>query len=253
MRGHGESLTRLAQDLELLVCCAYPEATSRPQETRRGWRKGSDASQRAQDLRLHKLPRCQHPDHSGGRASGQEILLPDSGLGSRTYIVQEGVLATQQPLVAKQQLCGITAHCTQLKGPVEARIEVGGTEEHLPIYVAEVGENLLGLDYLQQSKSVLDGCECEVSVEIHKAPTALLPEASHRCCLSRELEGESLVNPEDVHGGVANLSSEMQMRPAGEALGVCEGVQKAGGLESHFEDTQKSSTGVPPHLQDLLQ
>ncbi len=66
------------------------------------------------------------------------------------------------------------------------------------------------------------------------------------------MEGEGLVNSEDAHGGVANLSSETRMRPAGEALCVCDGVQKAGG-PGHFEDMQESSTSVPPHLQDLLQ
>ncbi|KAK8375623.1 hypothetical protein O3P69_008434 [Scylla paramamosain] len=39
----------------------------------------------------------------------------------------------------------------------------------------------------------------------------------------------------------------MRMRPASEVLGVCEGVQKAGGPEGHFEDTQESSTSVSPY------
>lgn len=61
-----------------------------------------------------------------------------------------------EPPVARQQLCGITGQCTQLKELVQARIEVGGTKEYLPIYMADVSEILLGLDYLQQRKAVLD-------------------------------------------------------------------------------------------------
>lgn len=66
--------------------------------------------------------------------------------------------------MASQQLCGITRHCTQLKGLLEARIEAGGTEEHLPIYVDDVRLNLMGLDYLQQSKAVLDFGEMTMKV-----------------------------------------------------------------------------------------
>lgn len=85
---------------------------------------------------------------------------------------------------------------------LQASFEVGGTEE--PIYVADVGENLLGFDHLPRSKAVLDfgemtteigakvvsqqeSCgeawECGVSVEAHKIHTAPLPKATHRCCL----------------------------------------------------------------------
>ena len=175
-------------------------------------------------------------------------LTVDSG-AERTF-VQGGVLATGQPPVAQQQLCGITGHCTQLRGPVHARIEVGGTEEHLPVYVADVGENLLGLDYLQRSRAVLDFGEMtmavggnvvplqegggdvgerDVSCETHRVHTAPPPEASHRCRLGEEQEEESL-------------------GPDG-----CEGVRTTVDQEGHFEDTLGSSTEVPAHLLDLLQ
>lgn len=173
-------------------------------------------------------------------------LTVDSG-AERTF-VQDGMLATGQPPVARQQLCGITGHCTQLRGPVDARVTVGGTEECLPVFVADVGENLLGLDYLQRSRAVLDfgdmtmavggnvvplreggggAVECAVSVETHRAHAASPPEASHRCRLGKEKE--SLV-------------------PDG-----CEGVQTNMDPVGLVEGTQESSTGVPPHLQDLLQ
>ena len=175
-------------------------------------------------------------------------LTVDSG-AERTF-VQGGVLATGQPPVAQQQLCGITGHCTQLRGPVHARIEVGGTEEHLPVYVADVGENLLGLDYLQRSRAVLDFGEMtmavggnvvplqegggdvgerDVSCETHRVHTAPPPEASHRCRLGEEQEEESL------------------------GPGGCEGVRTTVDQEGHFEDTLGSSTEVPSHLLDLLQ
>lgn len=82
--------------------------------------------------------------------------------------------------------------------------------------MADVGEKLLGLDYLQQSMAVLDFGEmtlevrgsvvllqedsgdvgeCAVSVKTHKAHTTPPPEACHRCRLNKELEGESLGSP----------------------------------------------------------
>ncbi|XP_063875862.1 uncharacterized protein LOC135108633 [Scylla paramamosain] len=185
----------------------------------------------------------------GGQVDGKSCCLTVDSGAERTF-VQDGVVATGQPPVAQQQLCGITGHCTQLRGPVHARIAVGSTEEHLPVFVADVGENLLGLDYLKQSRAVLDfgemtmsvrgsvvplqeggvdAEECEASIETHRAHTASLPEASHRCRLSKEQKEESQGSEE------------------------CEGVQTTMDPEGHCEDMQGSSTGVPPHLQDLLQ
>ncbi|MPC32072.1 hypothetical protein E2C01_025375 [Portunus trituberculatus] len=213
-----------------------PRIARRPRKTGRGWRKGLNASQRARDPSPPKLLRRGHPDHS------------DSG-AERTF-VQGGVLATEQLPVTQQQLCGITGHCTQLRGPVYARIEVGGMEERFPIYVADIGENLLGLDYLQRSRAVLDfrdmtmvvggnvvplqesggdAVEREVSIETHRAHAAPSPEANHHCRLGEEQEEESL-------------------RP-----GECEAVQTTMDPEGHSEETQGSSTGVPPHLRELLQ
>ncbi|MPC49769.1 hypothetical protein E2C01_043583 [Portunus trituberculatus] len=158
------------------------------------------------------------------------------------------MLATGQPPVAQQQLCGITGPCTQLRGPVYARIEVGSTEERLLVYVADVGENLLGLDYLQRSRAMLDfgkmtmavggnvvplqesggdAVEREVSIENHQAHTAPSPEASHCCRLGEEQEEESLRS------------------------GGCEGVQMTMDPEGHSEDTQESSTGEEDEDPDL--
>lgn len=73
-----------------------------------------------------------------------------------------------------------------------------------------------------------------VSIETHTAHITPLPEASHRSSVSKEVEGEGLVSPEDALGFVVNLASETSMRPAGKALGVCKGVQKAGSPKGHL-------------------
>lgn len=112
--------------------------------------------------------------------------------------------------------------------------------------------------------------ECAGSVETHNARTAPLPEASHRCRLGKELDGEGPVTQPFVsetemrrpsadtgtvnaHGAVANLSSETRVKPAGQALGVCERVQVARGPEGHLVGLLENSINVPPHLQDLWQ
>ena len=81
-------------------------------------------------------------------------LTVDTG-AERTF-VRMGVAAAPNPPEAREQLCGVTGDCTGLKGPVTATVEVAGAEEQLPVYVADVEENLLGLDYLQRVKAVLD-------------------------------------------------------------------------------------------------
>ncbi|MPC83288.1 hypothetical protein E2C01_077995 [Portunus trituberculatus] len=70
----------------------------------------------------------------------------------RTFM-QEDV--SKQPLpVAQRQLCGVTGHCVQLKGLVEAQVGFRSVENCLPEYVVNLKEPcLLGLDYLLQSKA----------------------------------------------------------------------------------------------------
>lgn len=53
---------------------------------------------------------------------------------------------------------------------MEDWIDVGGTEEHIPICMADVGENLLGLDYSQQNKPVLDFGEMTMEVRGNVVP-----------------------------------------------------------------------------------
>ena len=108
---------------------------------------------------------------------------------------------------APQQLYGVTGHCVQLKGPVEARIGVGSVVERLPVYVADLDEPcLLGPDYLMQSEACIDlrrkmirvcgqevpllpevGCaEVVVAKRVHLAPRT---EVKVQCKLSRAMRG----------------------------------------------------------------
>ncbi|XP_047481643.1 DNA damage-inducible protein 1-like [Penaeus chinensis] len=95
--------------------------------------------------------------------------------GAEKTLVRPNMLATKRLPDAPQRLCGVTGHCVQLKGPVEARIGVGSTVQRLPVYVADMDEHcLLGLDYLTQSKTCVDlGRKL---VRVHGEDVPLLPE-----------------------------------------------------------------------------
>ena len=63
----------------------------------------------------------------------------------------------------------------ELKGPVEACIDVGIAVERLPVYLADLDESiLLGLGYLTQSKAFVDLGGKLVRVRGQEVP--LLPE-----------------------------------------------------------------------------
>ena len=82
-------------------------------------------------------------------------LVVDTG-AAKTF-VREEVVAAQNIPVSDRQLCGVTGHCTTLRGPVLSTLTVGGVEEKLPVFVADMEEPcLLGLDFLVQSVSCVD-------------------------------------------------------------------------------------------------
>ncbi|KAG0715519.1 hypothetical protein GWK47_011790 [Chionoecetes opilio] len=123
----GTSTSRAAGIVGRLTALASAHKTGtlpagRPQETLSGWERGPNPSQSTRGPTPSKVP----------------------------------LYGRQDRAATKQQLCGVTGHCTKLRGPVQARIEVGEAKEELPVYVADLDENLLGLDFLQQSKAVLD-------------------------------------------------------------------------------------------------
>ncbi|XP_045104410.1 uncharacterized protein LOC123499944 [Portunus trituberculatus] len=91
-------------------------------------------------------------------------LVVDTG-AARTF-VREEVVATQDFPMSDWQLCGVTGHCTMLRGPVTFMITVGGMEEKLPVFVADMEEPcLLGLDFLVQSEACVDLGRMRMQVE----------------------------------------------------------------------------------------
>ncbi len=215
-------------------------------------------------------------------------LTVDTG-AERTFLREDTVAADLEP--SGQQLSGVTGHCMQLKGPVQAKVTVGDVDETLPVYVADLEENLLGLDYLKESKAVLDFGDMTMGIGNRKVPlleggsdvrvltacAARIPpmsEASLRCRLSRMMEGEGLVSPssqqslpegvivgrtlvppeqEEVRVVVANLSSEPRDVREGALMGTCEVVQREKSTEVMPSGPRVCDTEVPSHLQDLWQ
>ena len=60
--------------------------------------------------------------------------------------VKEEVVTAQEPPELERQLCGVIGHCMTLPGPVMSTITVGGVEEKLPVFMADMEEPcLLGL------------------------------------------------------------------------------------------------------------
>ncbi|XP_050725003.1 uncharacterized protein LOC127002825 isoform X1 [Eriocheir sinensis] len=120
------------------------------------------------------------------------------------------MLAATRLQDAPQRLCGVTGHCVQSKGPVEARIGVGSAVERRPMDVADRDEPcVLGLDYLPQGEACADlgrelerlrgqapllpkvGCAEVVAAErLHLAPGT---EARALCCRSDAMPAEGTV------------------------------------------------------------
>lgn len=89
----------------------------------------------------------------GGTVDGKPCrLIVDTG-AERT-LARADVVAAEQLPDTQHRLCGVTGHIVPLKGPVEVCMGVGGVQEQLPVYIADVEEPcLLGLDYLEQSEA----------------------------------------------------------------------------------------------------
>ncbi|KAK3895061.1 hypothetical protein Pcinc_001229 [Petrolisthes cinctipes] len=93
-----------------------------------------------------------------GRIDGKKCYLVIDSASEQTF-VRPDVLHHRYLPESSEQLCGVTGHCAELKGPLEVRIEVAGQEATLPVYVAEMEDQcLLGLDYL-----LFMGCELNFS------------------------------------------------------------------------------------------
>ena len=82
----------------------------------------------------------------------------------RTFISVD-VKAAQNISLAAQQLCGVTGHCMELRGPMEVNIGVGSKEEEMPVYVASIDDPcLFSLDYLKKSRAYLNFGDTTINV-----------------------------------------------------------------------------------------
>jgi len=216
-------------------------------------------------------------------------LTVDTG-AERTFVRPELVAARHLPETS-QQLCGVTGHCTSLRGPVEVRIGVGSSEVTLPVYAAALEDFcLLGLDYLTKARacvdvgrSVLRVCGEELPLLPGDAPAEvvavelvqLAPRTETRvpCKLSRRMRGsdglvESTANLGLAEGVavarslagagelritalVANFSDRTRTLPAGAKLGTCEEIILEEG--SLEAGTAVAGGQLPDHLVDLAQ
>ncbi|MPC36367.1 hypothetical protein E2C01_029823 [Portunus trituberculatus] len=85
-----------------------------------------------------------------GAVDGRPCPLVVNTGAAKTFVRKE-VVAAQDVPVSNRQLCGVTGHWATLRSPVMSTITVGGVEEKLPVFVADMEEPcLLGLDLLVQ-------------------------------------------------------------------------------------------------------
>ncbi|ROT64723.1 hypothetical protein C7M84_017328 [Penaeus vannamei] len=94
--------------------------------------------------------------------------------GAEKTIMRPDVLTARDYHEEPRQLCGVTGHCTPLKGPVEARLSVGGSEKVLPVYIAEMEDPcLLGIDYLMQVGACIDLKKRKLRIREKEVPLSL--------------------------------------------------------------------------------
>ena len=99
-------------------------------------------------------------------------LVVDTG-AAKTFIREE-VVAAQDIPVSDRQLCGVTGHGTMLRGPVVSTITVGGVEEKLPVFVADMEEPcLLGMDFLVQNAGCVYLGKMQIKVQGETVPLVL--------------------------------------------------------------------------------
>lgn len=192
-------------------------------------------------------------------------MIVDSG--ADYTLVRPGLVEAEWLPDSPQQLCGVTGDCMSLQGPVDARVSVGGVEEDMPVFVANLDEEcLLGYDYLTRTGACVDFGQKRMTVRGHDVPflrevgraevvttkrLRLAPrtEARVQCRLTRVMrEAEGLVEPvsdlrladgvtlgrslvgageELVTVLLANFSDKTRNIPAGTQVGACEEVQRS--------------------------
>ncbi|MPC16280.1 hypothetical protein E2C01_009102 [Portunus trituberculatus] len=96
--------------------------------------------------------------------------------GVAKTVVWEEVVAVQDLLVSDRQLYGVTGHYMTPRAPVMSTIMVGGVEEKLPVFVADMEEPcLLGLDpwFRVQRVWTPEECRCRRHCETPERQAAV--------------------------------------------------------------------------------
>ncbi|MPC35171.1 hypothetical protein E2C01_028589 [Portunus trituberculatus] len=102
----------------------------------------------------------------------QQDLARNTGVAKT--VIGEEVVAAQDLPVSDRQLCGMTGHCTKLRGPVMTMIMEGGVEEKLPVFMADMEKPcLLGLDFLVQSAACVGLGRIQMQVRGETVPLIL--------------------------------------------------------------------------------
>ncbi|MPC69639.1 hypothetical protein E2C01_063869 [Portunus trituberculatus] len=131
----------------------------------------------------------------------QMVGKPCNLMVERTFLHKEAIAAVADLGQPEQQLCGITGHCTLLKGLVLATIAVRGEDRTLIVYVADIEEKLPGLDYLQESEVVLDFRDMTMEVGNRKEPLWCTSVRSMSHSHPPDVGSQSLLLPQQEDGG----------------------------------------------------
>jgi len=105
-----------------------------------------------------------------GKVDGVECsVVVDTG--SERTMVRANIVSHRQLPETSHRLSGVTGHCTELRGPVDVKFQLGGKEESLAVYVADMEDTcILGLDYLVSRRCVLDFCAMQLTTGDRSVP-----------------------------------------------------------------------------------
>lgn len=180
-----------------------------------------------------------------GRVNGKPCyLLVDSG-ADRTF-ARDDCVDAKGLSTAKQQLSAVTGHTAPLKGPVQASIGVGHTEEVLPVLVADIKEPcLLGVDYLTQTEACMDFGKRTLRVHGEEVPLLLNGGADQVSDLECRRGGPSSVQEEVLHRG--------EHRESSSTTPTCGTKQPAAAREERepAEVREVPQKTLPAHVEDL--
>ena len=220
-------------------------------------------------------------------------LIVDSG--SNHTLVRQDVIDSSSLAEIPQGLCDVTGRRTSLRCPAEVELAIGCQKTMLLVYVADELEEpcILGLDYLQMNRCVLDFAAMRMSMNNTSVP--LLP-ASDESISARskvlrirvaetvrlkphseafvqcKADGQSFQCPgrrsivdsqsQMVPVLIANLSDSPTRLQAGTYIGNCEPVQIVDHMSHKVPDPDQLRTdqvkgsefdALPSHLSDLLE